>query len=337
MERKATRKYTPRSTANAAVASITAGIAGVLLAAWLIYGTVTIDPFRWGLFVEELIIALCALLALRLLCVIRLPKWVAVVSITLVPAVIVFLGSLSLPEDIVSFERALFLAFASTFALLTAQQMDNKPDGVLLAALLCAVCIPVLLSANTRLIDELMRALSMAGIFMCVLAVRQKSVGLLYLAVVAFTIAGSAGLYAAFAGAGAGIGALLFAPKRKRGGWVFSVVLMAALPVGAWFLTRLLLPQTTELFAANVSVPGEFASIIRVHLLRAIALGLLLFAARYFYRREDAGVPVILALTGCAVARLLPFVAAPEVWLDALPLCALAGVGVAKTARGTGR
>ena len=93
------------------------------------------------------------------------------------------------------------------------------------AALLCAACLPVLLSANTRLLDELMRALLMAGVFMAVLAVRQKTVALAYLSSVAFALAARPRLLlAAFAGLGAGIGALLLAPKRKRGGWAFAMV-----------------------------------------------------------------------------------------------------------------
>jgi len=334
LEKKSTNKRTPsRSAAKANAASLAAGIAGIAVAVWLIYGTVTIDPFRWGLFVEELIIAICALLALRFLCVLNLPKWVSLVCIIGVPAAIVFIGALSLPEAPAVFERALCLATAAAFALLTAQQLDNKPDGVLLAALMLCASLPILLAANTRLIDELQRALIMAGVFMAVLAVRQKTVLLAYLASVAFAVAGAAGLYAAFVGAGAGIGALLLSPLRKRGGWTLAAVLIATLPVAVFFAARLLLPQGSAIFAGNATVVGEFATIIRVHLLRALAIGLLLLAIRFLIKREDAAVPVVLALAGCAAARLLPFVQAPEVWSDAMLLCALAGVGVAKTAR----
>ena len=176
MEKTTTTKRTSnRRGATTAAVSAAAGITGVLLAAWVIYGTVTIDPFRWGVFAEELIVALCALFALRLLCVIRLPKWVSLACILALPAAIALYGALSLPEDALSFLRALLLAAAVAFSLLLAHQLDTKPDGVLLAALLCAVCLPVLLSANTRLLDELMRALLMAGVFMVVLAVRPTS------------------------------------------------------------------------------------------------------------------------------------------------------------------
>ena len=334
MERKTANRKTPfRSGAKANAASVAAGIAGILIAAWLVYGTVTINPFRWGLFAEELIIALCALLALRFLCVLRLPKWLPLVCIVLVPAAIAFVGSLSLPENPAAFERALCLSAAACFALLSAQQMDNKPDGVLLTALLIGVCMPILFAANTRMIDELSRALVMAGVFMAVLAVRQKTVLLAFLASAAFALAGAAGLYAAFAGLGAGIGALLLSPKRTRGSWTFAAVLMAALPVAAWFAARALLPEGNPLLAGNTAVAGAFAEIIRVHQLRALAVGLLLLSIRFFSRREDAALPVVFALAGCAAARLLPFIAAPDVWMDALLLSALCGVGVAKTAR----
>ena len=334
MEKKSTTRKTPsRSGAKANAASFAAGIAGILIAAWLVYGTVTINPFRWGLFAEELIIALCALLALRFLCVLRLPKWLPLVCVVLVPVAIAFVGSLSLPENPAAFERALCLAAAACFALLSAQQMDNKPDGVLLTALLISVSLPILFGANTRMIDELQRALVMAGVFMAVLAVRQKTVLLAFLASAAFAVAGAAGLFAAFAGLGAGLGALLLSPKRTRGSWTFATVLMAALPVAVWFVSRALLPENNLLFAGNTAVTGAFAGIIRVHQLRALAVGLLLLSVRFFSRREDAALPVVLALAGCAAARLLPFVSAPDVWMDALLLSALCGVGVAKTAR----
>ena len=334
MEKKSTTRKTPsRSGAKANAASFAAGILGILIAAWLVYGTVTIDPFRWGLFAEELIIALCALLALRFLCVLRLPKWLPLVCVVFVPVAIAFVGSLSLPENPAAFERALCLAAAACFALLSAQQMDNKPDGVLLTALLIGVSLPILLAANTRMIDELSRALVMAGVFMAVLAVRQKTVFLAFLASAAFAVAGVAGLFAAFAGLGAGLGALLLSPKRTRGSWTFAAVLMAALPVAVWFASRALLPENNPLFAGNTAVAGVFAGIIRVHQLRALAVGLLLLSVRFFSRREDAALPVILALAGCAAARLLPFIFAPDVWMDAFLLSALCGVGVAKTAR----
>ena len=109
-----TKRASNRRGASTAAVSAAAGIAGALLAGWIIYGTVTIDPFRWGMFAEELIVALCALFALRLLCVIRLPKWVSLVSIFALPAAIVLYGALSLPEDMLSFLRALLLAAAQS-------------------------------------------------------------------------------------------------------------------------------------------------------------------------------------------------------------------------------
>ena len=334
MDKKSTtRKSNARSGVKANAASFAAGILGILIACWLIYGTVTIDPFRWGLFAEELIIAACALLALRFLCALPLPKWLSLVVIVLVPVAIALYGSLSLPEDPAAFERAACLAAGACFALLTAQQMDNKPDGVLLTALLIGVCMPVLLGVGTRMIDELSRALIMAGVYMTVLSVRQKTAVLAFFASAAFALAGVAGLYAAFAGLGAGVGALLLSPKRKRGGWTLAAVLMVVLPVVFFFGAGVLLPEGNPLFAQVASGMGEFASIIRVHLLRALAIGVLLLSIRFFIKREDAAVPVALALAACAISRLLPLIHAPEVWADAMLLCTIAGVGVAKTAR----
>lgn len=338
MTKRTANKKTSSSPGEAAAAGpIAAGAAGLLLAAWLLYGTASNKPFLWGVFAEELIAALCALFAVRLVCVIRLPKWIPLVCIILLPAAITLYGARFLPGDAAAFERALCLAAASAFALLTARRLDAKPDGVLAAALLAAFCAPVLLEARTRLIDELMRAAIGAGIFLSVLSVRNKSAGLLYLAAAAFAGAGAAGFGAVFAGAGAGIGALLLAPKRNRGGWVFAAILMGALPLAALFAAHVFLPEGSPLFAANVQPGGAFAALIQTHLLRALALGLMAMSVRFLLGREDTAVPAALALAGCAVARLLPFAAAPDVWMDALPLCALAGIGVAKVARGNGR
>lgn len=334
MEKKTTTKRASnRRGASTAAVSAAAGIAGVLLAGWIIYGTVTINPFRWGVFAEELIVALCALFALRLLCVIRLPKWVSLASILVLPVAIALYGARSLPEDTLSFIRALLLAASVAFSLLLAHQLDTKPDGVLLTALLCAACLPVLVSANTRLLDELMRALLMAGVFMAVLAVRQKTVALAYFSSVAFALAGAASLLPAFAGFGAGLGALLLAPKRKRGGWAFAMALMAALPVAVWFVSRTLIPADSPLMVIHSVAAREFALVIQTHLLRALAVGLFALAVRFFFAREDAAIPALFALACFAAARLLPLADRPDVWMDALALCALAGVGVAKTAR----
>ncbi len=333
----ATRKFSAARGTQIPAAAMTAGVAGLLLAAWLIYGTVSVDPFRWGVFAEELIVSLCALFALRLLCVIRLPKWIPLACIVLLPAAISLWGARFLPEDPAAFGRALCLAAATAFALLAALQLDAKPDGVLAAAILAAFCAPVLLAAQTLFIEELMRALVMAGVFFTVLAARRKTVVYSYLAAALFGLAGTAGFSAAFAGAGAGIGAALLAPKRNRGSWIFAAVLMAALPLVGRILAAGRLPASSPLFAGSALQIGAFASLIQTHLLRALALGLAAMSVRFFFSREDAAVPAVLALAGCAAARLIPFAAAPDVWMDALPLCALAGVGVAKAARGKAR
>ena len=338
MDRKsASGKSAARRDESAGVANLAAGIAGLLLSAWLVYGTVTIDPFRWGQFAEELIVALCALFALRLLCVIRLPNWVSIAAVILPPAGIAVFGALFLPERTDLFLRALCIASAAGFSLFTARQLDKKPDGVLLCAILMSACAPVLFSADTRLLDEVMRALTMAGVFFTVLSVRRKNAGLACLAAVVFALGGAAGYYAAFAGFGAGVGALLLAPKRKRGGWILAAALTIALPVAARLAAGRFLPEGSALFSGNADGAASFVPFLRTHLLRALALGLFAASVRFFFEREDAAIPAVLSLAACAVSRLIPFAGAPDVWMEALPFCALAGVGIAKIARGRGR
>lgn len=318
-------------------ASIAAGVVAILLAAWLVYGTVTIDPFRWGRFAEEIIVAVCVLFALRLLCVIRLPNWLSIVCAALLPAAVAVFGFFASANNSAALGRLLCLSAASAFALFSARELDAKPDGTLLSALLIAACLPTLFGFNTTFLTELMRALAMAGIMMAALAVRQKSSMYLYFAALAFALGGAAHLYAAFAGAGAGVGAALFAPKKQRGAWVLPAVLMAALPAGVWLITRsaLMLPESLTM-AGSIATPA-FLFIVEPHLLRALDLGLLLLGIRWFFRREDAAVPVLFAIAGGMLMRCLPALNAPDVWMHALPLAVLAGTGAAKTARGKGR
>lgn len=325
------------AAARGTAVSITAGAVGILLAVWLVYGTVTIDPFRWGVFVEELILAFCVLFALRLLCVVRLPDWISIVCIVLIPAGYFLYAQFALTGGTASPERSACLAASAAFALCTARELDAKPDGTLLAALLAAACLPVLAGGGTTFLTELMRALLMAGVFMAVLAVRQKSSLYLYFAALGFALGGAANLYAAFTGAGAGLGAVLFAPKKQRGGWVLAAVLSVVLPVAVWLAAAhvFMLPESFYLEGA-ILVP-EYAQIVRPHLLRALDLGLLLLAIRLFFHREDAVVPVLFSVAGGMLMSFFPFLNAPDVWLRALPLCVLAGVGTAKTARGKGR
>ena len=85
--------------------------------------------------------------------------------------------------------------------------------------------------------------------------------------------------------------------------------------------------------AINPLVAGEFALVIQTHLMRALAVGLFAISVRFFFSREDAVIPALFALACFAAARLLPLESRPDVWMDALLLSALAGVGVAKIAR----
>ncbi len=310
---------------------------GVVLAVWLVYGTVTIDPFRWGRFVEELIVAICTLCALRLLGFLRLPNWVSIACVALVPAGIAVYAFFTGSGDFRIMGRLLSLAAACAFALLTARELDAKPDGTLLAALLIAACLPGLIGSGTSFLTELLRALMMAGIYLAALAVRQKSTQFLYLAAVGFGLGGAAGLFSAFAGAGAGLGAALLAPKRQRENWIFPAVLMAALPVAVWLAVRFLFPLPVSLSGAGTAAASEYAALVEPHLLRALDLGLLLFAVRLFARREDAAVPLLFAVSASMLTGFLLALNAPGVWMQALPLAVLAGVGTAKIGRTNGR
>ena len=336
MAKKASTKKIASKTSSASV-SIAAGVVGVVLAAWLVYGTVTIDPFRWGRFVEELIVAICALCALRLLCFLRLPNWVSIACVTLVPAGIAVYAFFAGSNDPLILGRLLCLAAACAFALLTARELDTKPDGTLLTALLIAACLPGLIGSGTSFLTELLRALMMAGLYLAALAVRQKSTQFLYLAAIGFGLGGAASLFAAFAGAGAGLGAALLAPKRQQRNWVFPAILLAALPVAVWLAVRFALPLPASLSGAGMAVASEYATLVEPHLLRALDLGLLLFAVRLFARREDAAVPLLLAIAVSLLMGFIPALNAPGVWMQALPLAVLAGVGTAKTGRTTGR
>ena len=310
---------------------------GIVLAAWLVYGTVTVDPFRWGRFVEELIVAICALFALRLLCVIRLPNWLSIACIVLLPAGIAIFGLFAAKADPLALGRLLCLAAGSAFALLTARELDAKPDGTLLTALLIAACLPKLVGSGSPFLAELLRALAMAGIYLAVLAVRQKSTQYLFFAALGFGLGGAASLFTAFAGAGAGLGAALLASKRQRGNWVFPAILAAALPVAVWLAIRFLVPLPEALTLAGTAASLEFAAVVETHLLRALDLGLLLLAIRLLIRREDAAIPALFAVAASMLMGFVPALNAPDVWMQALPLAVLAGTGTAKAARGNGR
>jgi hypothetical protein len=334
------KKATPRVPAKKTGSGgygVPLGALCLLLALWLIYNTVTLEPFSWGLFAEEIILALCAVFALRLLGMAKLANWVPVASIILLCAGIVVYGAAAAAKSGADFTRFLCLAGTAACMLLTARQLDAKPDGTLFCALLFAASLPVLVSQQTTLLEEFMRLLLTAGVLAAVFAVKEKLAWLAFLAAGLIGVSGAAGFYAVFFGAGAAAGLLLGAPKRERGIWVLAAVLTAGLPLAVRLLAAERLPQSAALFAQNVLTPGVLALAIKTHMIRIYGMGLLLLAIRFFVGREDALAVPVLALVGAALFRLLSRSPAAEAWMDAPMLACLAGVGIAKFARPKGR
>ena len=326
-----------RKSASASSAMLAVGVLGVLLALWIVYGAVTVSPFVWGTFGEELIAALCAVFALRLLCVAKLPGWLSATCIILLPTGVVIYGAYQTASAGVDFYRYLCIAGCAAASLFCARMLDDRPDGTLLTALFFTAALPAMFGAQTTLIMELSRLLLAAGLFAALAALRERAAWFLPMAAVLFGLAGTAGYHAAFFGAGAGIGALLAAPKKERGVWTLGAVLCAALPVAARLLAAEWIPAESALFVENTAGVGAVGAFILPHALRALAIGLLLYAARFFAAHENAGAAGVLALFGAAAFRLLFRQSAPDVWLDAPVLACLAGAGVAKIARPRGR
>lgn len=334
--KKATSRAPAKKTGSGGY-GVPLGALCLLLALWLIYNTVTLEPFSWGLFAEEIILALCAVFALRLLGIAKPADWVPVASIILLCAGIVVYGAAAAAKSGADFTRFLCLAGTAACMLLTARQLDAKPDGTLFCALLFAASLPVLVSQQTTLLEEFMRLLLTAGVLAAVFAVKEKLAWLVFLAAGLIGVSGAAGFYAVFFGAGAAAGLLLGAPKRERGIWVLAAVLIAGLPLAVRLLAADRLPQSAALFAQNVLTPGVLALAIKTHMIRIYGMGLLLLAIRFFVGREDALAVPVLALVGAALFRLLSRSPAADAWMDAPMLACLAGVGIAKFARPKGR
>ena len=339
--RQKPKKASPRVPAKKAATGggygVPLGALCLLLALWLVYNSVTLEPFTWGVFAEEIILALCAVFALRLLGLAKPPDWMPVACIILLCAGIVVYGAAAAAKSGADFTRFLCLAGTAACMLLTARQLDAKPDGTLFCALLFAAALPVLVSQPTKLLEEFMRLLLTAGLFAAVFAVKEKLAWLAFLAAGLIGVSGAAGFYAVFFGAGAAAGMLLSAPKRERGLWVLAAVLTAGLPLAVRLLAADRLPQSAALFAQNALTPGVLAVAIKTHLIRIYAVGLLLLSVRFFVGREDALAVPMLALVGAALFRLLSRSPAADAWMDAPALACLAGVGIAKFARPKGR
>ncbi|HRX57606.1 MAG TPA: hypothetical protein P5075_02425 [Eubacteriales bacterium] len=336
-KRAPARKTAPRAAALSAKQT-TAGVLGALCALWLVYATLTLSPFSWGTLAEELILALCALFALRLLCFTRLPNGLIAACLILLPAGIVLYGAYAAANLNADFARALCLAGTAAIVLLTARALDERADGVVLAALLFCAALPVLFAADTLLIEEFARLLLAASVLAAVAALREKAVWFAFLAAGLTGMAGAAGYFAALYGAGIGAALLVCAPKKQKNLWTFAALLAGGLPLAVRLLMLARLPAEAVLLQENLLAPGAAAVAIAPHLLRIYAVGALLFSVRCALGREGAAaLPVLFALIGAAAFRLAAPALSPDVWMDAPLLCVLAAVGTAKTGRAKGR
>jgi hypothetical protein len=266
-----------------------------------------------------------------------LPRGLTVASLILLPAGIIVYGAYASAAEGANFYRFACLAGTGVLSLLTARLLDPQPDGVLLGALLLLISLPGLFAADTLFIEELMRLFLTAGVFFIMVSIREKAPWMALCAALLFGLAGTAGLYAAFVAAGAAAGRLLAAPKKQRGIWVLSVVLSCGLALGALLFVGQLPVLAPFLTTRNPMQPSVWAGFLDNHLIRVLATGVLLFALRFFTKNEDAAIPLVLALLCGAIARLAFSGSAPGVLMDAPLLAALAGAGVAKTARGGSR
>ncbi|MEN6338636.1 MAG: hypothetical protein ABFD03_00770, partial [Clostridiaceae bacterium] len=147
--KKATSRAATQKAGSTGAYGVSLGVLGVLLALWLIYNTITLTPFSWGIFAEEIILSLCAVFALRLLGMANPADWVSVACLILLPAGIIIYGATAAARSGADFSRFLCLAGTAACMLLTARQLDAKPDGTLFCALLFAAALPVLVSAET--------------------------------------------------------------------------------------------------------------------------------------------------------------------------------------------
>ena len=331
------RRTAPRAAALSAKQT-TAGVFGALCALWMLYATLTFSPFSWGTLAEELILALCALFALRLLCFAKLPNGLIAACLILLPAGIVLYGAYAAANLNADFTRALCLAGTAAFTLLTARVLDDRADGIVLTALLFCAALPSLFAADTLLITEFARLLLAAGVLAAVAALREKAVWFAFIAAGLTGVAGAAGYFAALYGAGVGAAFLVCAPKKQKGLWTFAALLAAGLPVAVRLLTAARLPEQSALLLGNLLAPGMIAVVIAPHMIRIYAVGLLLFSVRCALGKESAtALPVLLALIGAAAFRLVFPAASLDIWMDVPLLCVLAAVGTAKTGRTRGR
>ena len=307
-------------------AEVAAGVLCALLSLWLLFSTLTLKPFRWGTLVEELLVAVCAVCALRLFCFAKPTRTAAFALWVLLPAGVV-LYSLFRPAGGtagVMFSAALGLAAACALTW----TLGSRADALMLCALLLAALLPPLLLNQRTLAFALLTALLTAGAASAAGAVKRRSVPLALLSALCFALGGALHLYAGLCALGAAAGLLLASPRARNGGWALAAVLTAALP----FCLRLLAARHPQLTAALGSVDGPaspaWLAAYAPHALRALALGLLPFAPRLLRGLDRAAIPAVLTLSAGALTRLIPGLDLPDIWVGAPMLAALAGIGI---------
>ncbi len=302
---------------------------GSALSLWLFYGTLTLSPFRWGVLAEELIVAVCAVCALRLLCVARPSKAAFVAAAVVLPAGIALFGAYAAVTKDAPVAGFLCAAAAALSAVLCARTLSGKPDGAVLCALLLLAAMPGILTESVSLREALMCALLTAGVTAAVSAVRMRSVPAAFAAAALLGLAGAMRTYAAVCAVGAAAGMAFAGARKRRGAWMFAAALTAALPFALYLLAAEYGALETAL-AASCGLPAAaWTETLRPHVLRTLALGLLPFSLRRLKDVDRAALPALLALLGGAAMRLAFGADAPGLWADVPALTCLSGVGIA--------
>lgn len=335
MAKRGSRKRSSTSSGGAkprgayAQAGLAAGVACAALSLWLLFSALTKKPFDWGTLGEELLIAACAVCALRLLCVAKPSRAAAITLWVLLFGLVAGYGLLA--ADGAAGMGVLCVAAALACACWCAWSAAGRADGVVLCVILLAAALPVL-TRQAALSDRLLLALLAAGAAASAGAIRRQSVSLALLSAAAFTLAGATTFYAGFCAVGAAAGLLLAGARSRRGDWALAALFLAALPFAARFLAARYIVLPDVLNAVGGQAAAGWVAPYGTHVLRTLAAGLLLFAPRLLRGQDRAAILVACMLAAGALARLFFGADMPGVWTDAPSIAALAGVGIATIA-----